>query len=207
MTEVKPKHAAPEKPIAAGSDASKARPQTQLFDKVAPQIIRHNTEYLNAALDALVELNLTKQKTELLKRLNELSEAHGSIDNKKNEPSKGIWGFFGGKSNRQDAHHFPQSSSAPDDKPKKQEIEQSPAEAINKVGDAKLQKQISKDSDLQPSAETKTKKPSAKLMELNNKVSKWNFNTSGTLNILIFLYGLSLVVIAFAIAYSLVFYR
>ena len=65
--------------------------------KIEPLIIRHNTTYLNAALDALVELNLTKRKTELLARLNELSERQHQLEQKEDKVKKSFFNFSGSK--------------------------------------------------------------------------------------------------------------
>ena len=65
--------------------------------KIEPLIIRHNTTYLNAALDALVELNLTKRKTELLVRLNELSEGQHQLEQKEDTVKKSFLTFLATK--------------------------------------------------------------------------------------------------------------
>ena len=82
--------------------------KTTKEQKIEPLIIRHNTTYLNAALDALVELNLTKRKTELLRRLNELSEGQHQLEQKEDKVKKSFFNFPSNKkgnkkSNFQDA--------------------------------------------------------------------------------------------------------
>ena len=75
----------------------KARKIIAKEQKIEPLIIRHNTTYLNAALDALVELNLTKRKTELLARLNELSERQHQLEQKEDKVKKSFFNFSGSK--------------------------------------------------------------------------------------------------------------
>ena len=163
--------------------------------KVEPLIIRHNTTYLNAALDALVELNLTKRKTELLTRLNELSERQHQLEQKEDKVKKSFFNFSGSKKGNktsnfkdalaestktsEEASEIPESSVLDNTVPKA-------AENINR--DRKGTKKIANQG---------------RNMQLKSKISNWNFNTNGTLNLLILLYGVCLLVIAFAIAYSL----
>ena len=172
--------------------------KTTKEQKIEPLIIRHNTTYLNAALDALVELNLTKRKTELLRRLNELSEGQHQLEQKEDKVKKSFFNFSGGKkgkktSNFQDA--LAESSKT------SQEVSEMPENSV-------LDNTVPKATDDIAHAKKATKNIAnqARNMQLKSKISKWNFNTNGTLNLLILLYGVCLLVIAFAIAYSLIVY-
>ena len=169
--------------------------KTTKEQKIEPLIIRHNTTYLNAALDALVELNLTKRKTELLTRLNELSEVQNQLEQKEDKVKKSFFNFSGSKkgkktSNFQDA--LAESSKT------SEEASDIPENSI-------LDNTVPKAADDIAHANKATKKIAnqGRNMQLKSKISKWNFNTNGTLNLLILLYGICLLVIAFAIAYSL----
>ena len=166
--------------------------------KIEPLIIRHNTTYLNAALDALVELNLTKRKTELLTRLNELSEGQHQLEQKEDKVKKSFFNF----SNRKKGNKTSNFKDALAESPKTSE------ETLETSGNSVLDNTVPEASDDIISANKATKKISnqGRSMQLKSKISKWNFNTNGTLNLLILLYGVCLLVIAFAIAYSLMVY-
>lgn len=166
--------------------------------KIEPLIIRHNTTYLNAALDALVELNLTKRKTELLTRLNELSEGQRQFEQKEDKVKKSFFNF----SNRKKGNKTSNFKDALAESPKTSE------EALETSENSVLQHTVPEASDDIIRANKATKKIAnqGRNMRLKSKISKWNFNTNGTLNLLILLYGVCLLVIAFAIAYSLIVY-
>ena len=166
--------------------------------KIEPLIIRHNTTYLNAALDALVELNLTKRKTELLARLNELSERQHQLEQKEDKVKKSFFNFSGRKkgnktSNFQDAlAESPKTSEEASKIPENSVLDNTVPKAAADI--TRANKAIKKISN------------QGQNIQLKSKISKWNFNTNGTLNLLILLYGVCLLVIAFAIAYSLMVY-
>ena len=172
--------------------------KTTKEQKIEPLIIRHNTTYLNAALDALVELNLTKRKTELLTRLNELSEGQHQLEQKEDKVKKSFFNFSGGKKGKKTSNF--QDALAENSKTS-QEVSEIPE---NPVLDNTVPKATSDIAHAKKA--TKNIANQVRNMQLKSKISKWNFNTNGTLNLLILLYGVCLLVIAFAIAYSLIVY-
>ena len=182
------------------------------LNKIAPLVINHNTNYLNAALDSLVELNLTMKKTELLKHLNELSEAQEKT--KLAEQKQFEEEFATLKSEIAEAKaakkKAERASSQKDASANKNlEFKQAPekAPAPSEEAQAKDQPPVN-DQSTQDTSEPKQSQAEPKKISqipLKNKVSSWNLNTGGTLNILILLYGVSLLLIAFGITYFLIF--
>ncbi len=188
------------------------------LNKIAPVVIKHNTNYLNTALDSLVELNLTMKKTELLKHLNELSEAQEKV---KLEEQKQLEEEFATLKSEiaeaKDAGKKAQITASKKDASLKKntEFRQNPEEVSvpsegGQINDQIPEKEHSPVND-QPSQDvTEQKTPQVEpkkisQVPLKNKVSTWNLNTGGTLNILILLYGFSLLLIAFGITYFLIF--
>ena len=117
---------------------------------------------------------------------------------KEDKVKKSFFNFSGGKkgkktSNFQDA--LAESSKT------SQEVSEMPENSV-------LDNTVPKATDDIAHAKKATKNIAnqARNMQLKSKISKWNFNTNGTLNLLILLYGVCLLVIAFAIAYSLIVY-
>ena len=165
--------------------------------KIEPLIIRHNTTYLNAALDALVELNLTKRKTELLRRLNELSEGQHQLEQEEDKVKKSFFNFSSNKKGNKTSNFQDSLAESPKTSEEASEIPEN----------SFVDNTVPKAADDITRANMATKKANqGRNMQLKSKVSKWNFNTNGTLNLLILLYGVCLLVIAFAIAYSLMVY-
>jgi hypothetical protein len=74
------------------NDNLSAKIEPERLNKIAPMVVKHNTKYLDAALNSINDLNLTKKKLELLHYVKQLAEVKEqfeletkNLENKKNK--------------------------------------------------------------------------------------------------------------------------
>jgi len=209
------------------NDNLSAKIEPERLNKIAPMVVKHNTKYLDAALNSINDINLTKKKLELLHYVKQLAEVKEQFEletknlgNQKNKDHKVEIAFneltkdynellkehndLVHKSNmhlykydKKDAYH--NSSEVVGENrltETEKQFEQTAKTPTNINSNGPEQNIRSLDNSASNEKGTHD--------QLQHKVSKWNLNTSGSLSILILLYGLCLVSIAVGITYFLI---
>ena len=210
------------------NDKLSAKIEPERLNKIAPIVVKHNTKYLDAALSSINDLNLTKKKLELLHYVKQLAEVKEqfeletkNLEDKKNEDQKVTLAYselvdrYNELLNdRNDLAHKNTMNYLEYDKKNAYHNNSSEVVGENILTETKKQSEQtvktptninsnSPDQNIR-SLDSSVSSKKGTHDQLQHKVSKWNLNTSGSLSILILLYGVCLVSIAVGITYFLI---
>ena len=190
------------------NDKLSAKIEPERLNKIAPMVVKHNTKYLDAALNSINDLNLTKKKSELLHYVKQLAEVKEQVEletknleDKKNEDQEVglaydelVDRYNELLNDRNDLAHKHNRNYLKSDKNNPLTNPTKTSASINSKSSENNIRSLDN-----PASRVKGTHD-----ELQHKVSKWNLNTSGSLSILILLYGVCLVSIAAGITYFLI---
>jgi len=208
------------------NDNLSAKIEPERLNKIAPMVVKHNTKYLDAALNSINDLNLTKKKLELLHYVKQLAEVKEQVeletenleDKKKDRKVDKAFSELTNDYNEllnihNDLVHKSNLNNFEYDK---KGIDQNITEVSEENKLTETQKQFSKTAETSANINSNSLGKNISTSDnsalrakethdqLEHKVSKWNLNTSGSLSILILLYGVCLVSIAAGITYFLI---
>lgn len=209
------------------TDNLSAKIEPERLNKIAPMVVKHNTKYLDAALNSINDLNLTKKKLELLHYVKQLAEVKEqfeletkNLEDKKNEDQKVKLAYseLVDRYNEllNDRNNLAHKNTMNYFEYDNNNSYHNSSEVVGKNRLTETKKQS--EQTVKTPTNINSNSPEQNIRSLDNsasnekgthdqlqhKVSKWNLNTSGSLSILILLYGLCLVSIAVGITYFLI---
>ena len=209
------------------NDNLSAKIEPERLNKIAPMVVKHNTKYLDAALNSINDLNLTKKKLELLHYVKQLAEVKEqfeletkNLEDTKNE-DKTIILAYNEQVNRlnelkKDSNDLAHKTNMIRLEHDKKNAYQNSSEVLGKNRLAETKKQSEQPVKTPTNINSNSPEQNIRSLgssasnekgthdQLQHKVSKLNLNTSGSLSILILLYGVCLVSIAVGITYFLI---